>query len=148
MIWTQGKAGPECHALTDGAFEAVGNPLEQIDHCSVRWARANGGQPLRSQDEILLALLWSHPQMSLDPVRDWSAPELYRYPLLDALLDEGASEYWLRSLRQRRLVEGDGLVDRVRLCPRCRHGHLSFVDLCPECGPLRGSCGCQRLVAG
>ncbi|WP_018949985.1 diguanylate cyclase domain-containing protein [Thioalkalivibrio sp. ALMg11] len=136
LIWTRGDAGPESRALTDGAFETVDNPGERIETCSGRLLTANGGQPARSQDDVLLTLLWSHPHMSLQPVRDWSAPELYRYPLLDVLLEEDTPEFWLRGLKQRRLVEGQELVDRVRLCPGCRHGHLSFVDVCPECDSL------------
>ncbi|WP_038051130.1 diguanylate cyclase domain-containing protein [Thioalkalivibrio sp. ALJ1] len=136
LIWTEGDAGPEIKALTDGEFRTVDNPRERIESCAARLAAANGGQPMRSQDELLLSLLWSHPSLSLQPLRDWSAPELYRYPLLDALLEEDTTEFWLRGLKHRRLIEGQDLVDRVRLCPGCRHGHLSFVDVCPECDSL------------
>lgn len=136
LVWTRGDAGAEIRALADGAFEAVENPSERALTSSARLESAHGGQPFRSQDDVLLAMLWSHSHMSLQPVRDWKAPELYRYPLLDVLLEDDTSEFWLRGLKQRRLVEGQDLVDRVRLCPGCRHGHLSFVDVCPECDSL------------
>lgn len=136
LIWTRGDAGPEVRALTDGDFAAVDNPRERLSTSIGRLETANGGRPFRSQDDVLLSMLWSHPHLSLQPVRDWAAPELYRYPLLEVLLEEDTPEFWLRGLKQRRLVEGQDLVDRVRLCPGCRHGHLSFVDVCPECDSL------------
>ncbi|WP_232196950.1 diguanylate cyclase domain-containing protein [Thioalkalivibrio sp. ALJ24] len=136
LVWLHGEAEAEARALVDGAFNSVDNPRERIVECADRLEAVNGGRAPRSQDEILLALLWSHPGLNLVPVRDWRAQQLYRYPLLEALIEEDIPEFWLRGLRQRRLVEGLELLDRVRLCPGCRHGHLSFVDVCPECDAL------------
>ena len=28
------------------------------------------------------------------------------------------------------------LVDRIRKCPKCKTGHLNYVDLCPNCGSI------------
>ncbi|WP_051074661.1 diguanylate cyclase domain-containing protein [Thioalkalivibrio sp. ALE9] len=136
LLWLHGDADAETRALSDGPFHSVDEPSQRIVDCAARLETANGGRPPRSQDEVLLALLWSHPGLHLVPVRDWHAQQLYRYPLLDALLEEDTPEFWLRGVRQRRLLEGVELVDRVRLCPGCRQGHLSFVDVCPECDSL------------
>lgn len=28
------------------------------------------------------------------------------------------------------------LIDRIRKCPKCKTGHLNYVDLCPNCGSI------------
>jgi len=33
-------------------------------------------------------------------------------------------------------IERYALVDRIRKCPKCRTGHLNYVDICPNCGSI------------
>lgn len=136
IIWLRGEASATALALADGAFQAVDDPAARMAECASRLEACAAGRRLQDQDDLLLALLWSHPEMTLEPVRDWHAPTLYRYPLLEALLDEGTVEHWVRTLRHRRLLDSVELIDRVRLCPGCQRAHLSFVDVCPECDAL------------
>lgn len=136
LIWLYGDADATTRALADGPFHRVDDPGARIADCASRLIVSQAGRRLQSQDDALLALLWSHPELTITAVRDWQAPILYRYPLLDVLLEEGTTEFWLRSLRHRRLLDSQNLVDRVRLCPGCQHAHLSFVDVCPECEAL------------
>lgn len=28
------------------------------------------------------------------------------------------------------------LIDRIRMCPKCKTGHLNYIDLCPNCGSI------------
>ena len=136
LIWLRGEASASALALADGTFQAVEDPAARIAECASRLQASAAGRRLQDQDDLLMALLWSHPELTLTAVRDWHAPTLYRYPLLDALLSEGTVEHWLRTLRHRRLLDSVDLIDRVRLCPGCQRAHLSFVDVCPECDAL------------
>lgn len=136
LIWLQGEASEIALALADGAFREVDDPAARIAECASRLQACAAGRRLQDQDDLLLALLWSHPELTLNAVRDWHAPTLYRYPLLDALLDEGTVEHWITSLTHRRLLDSEALIDRVRLCAGCKRAHLSFVDVCPECDAL------------
>jgi len=43
---------------------------------------------------------------------------------------------WLQTLSRRRLIEPVQLIDRIRACPSCHGAHLSYIDLCANCGHL------------
>jgi GGDEF domain-containing protein len=85
----------------------------------------------------LLAYLYSRPGQIIAPTADWRSPQLYRYPLLEALDTTGLGSLdWVQSLRRRGLIEPVALLDRVRQCRACASSHLNYVDLCPTCGAL------------
>ena len=39
-------------------------------------------------------------------------------------------------LEENGFIEKYALVDRVRKCPKCKTGHLNYVDICPNCGSI------------
>lgn len=88
--------------------------------------------------QAVLAWLWIRDGARLRPVQDWHAPQLYRYPVLECIAGSNDGAWLLlRRLAGRKLLAPDALVDRVRTCPDCHSGQLSYVDLCPGCHSLR-----------
>lgn len=85
----------------------------------------------------LLAFLYSRPGRHLDPVRHWSYPMLYQYPLADSILGEKENSLvWLKNLVDRNLLRFGELKDRIRLCPQCSTARLNYVDVCPNCSGI------------
>ncbi|WP_337028422.1 diguanylate cyclase domain-containing protein [Vibrio cholerae] len=82
----------------------------------------------------LLGWLGLVPNRRLMPLRDSRDPNLYRYPLLEAILPElDSPTRFLIAEANRGLLRAEQLVDRIRLCPSCHSGHLNYVEVCPSC---------------
>ncbi len=87
-----------------------------------------------SLDLRMLGYLHSRPWKRLLPVISPLTPDVYSWPLPDAL--SGGlleSEGWIDGLLERGLLREGDLIERVRFCPRCDGGHLNYVDICPFC---------------
>ena len=130
-------ADPEARALADGL---LANPADLAGRAALRRDRAASfarGRAPSSAEERLLFLLWAQPDAAITALPDWRHPTLYRYPLLEALLDPGyAADRWIASLLARQLIERAALVDRVRLCATCRSAHQNYVEMCPDCASI------------
>lgn len=123
--------------------QALGDGLRPTDLAPfiAQWQRLN--KPLRIREFTTLearlcAYLWMRPDALLQAVPAVHAPELYQYPLLEALAGEQSikPQATLQLLQQQHLLESDELVDRTRHCLGCGSGHLNYVELCPSCHSL------------
>lgn len=103
-----------------------------------RLAMFNQGRPPERFEERVLAWLWTRPHQSLQPRRDTSAPQMYRYPILSAMAgDEQVNEMvWLRLMTEQGWLQPGKLEDRIRLCVNCHSARLNYVDVCPSCNAL------------
>jgi hypothetical protein len=89
------------------------------------------------RDDRLLKYLWNRPNFIIQPHHEWSQRRFYSYPLLDALVFNELDAFdWIKSLLSNKMLVKQQLVDRQRECPYCHSSHLSFVDICPNCGSL------------
>ena len=89
---------------------------------------------INDQDNKILEFLLCRPDYVAKPVKDWQARKIYNYPILDVFADEGTDiEQWMQTLHNRDLITQVELIDRIRECPYCGSGHLTFVDICPNC---------------
>lgn len=89
------------------------------------------------RDDRLLKFLWTRPNFIIQPYHEWSQLRFYSYPLLDALVFNELDAFeWIKSLFLKKILVKQKLIDRQRECPYCLSAHLSFVDICPNCGSL------------
>jgi GGDEF domain-containing protein len=85
----------------------------------------------------LLAYLWLDENRSIEPSRDLTRKEIYRYPILDIYHNQESTPFkYLHSLNEQALLEKTDCVDRVRYCQVCQSGHLNYVDSCPSCSSI------------
>ena len=133
-------------ALADGPLPADPAALEQRWQ---RWLRALRQLPPAAADADAATRvgrwLWLRPEAWIQPVQDLGDGRLYRYPLLEALLDDPQLDgvRWLERWQAAGLLEAGPLLDRIRRCRHCHTSQLNYVDLCPQCHSLeiqRESC--------
>lgn len=117
--------------LCDGVAET----LEQAAQRAAAWRPdPRGLQGRASTSALALArYLLLRPQQTLEPLRDCSAHQVYRYPLLEAFVDGEQPSALLRKLRQKGWIEQTQLLDRLRCCDGCHSAHLNYIDVCPGC---------------
>lgn len=88
-------------------------------------------------DERVLLFLYLRDNVELQPLCDRHSPQLYRYPMVEALAREGEDALGcLATLTRRRLLEPALLIDRTRHCRSCASAHLHFLDVCPHCSSI------------
>ena len=86
------------------------------------------------QDNKILEFLLCRPDYIAMPVKNWRSRKIYNYPILDVFADKSTdTEQWMQTLHNRDLITQVELIDRIRECPYCGSGHLTFVDICPNC---------------
>lgn len=129
---------PLNQALSDGlpptSMTQLANAWQQWQQRSTLFNRGRAPEGLEAQ---LLAYLWARAPGKLLAVRDASAAQHYRYPLLDALLEAPLNaQIWVLNLAQQNILESTLLLDRIRLCRQCGSGHLNYIDVCGECHSL------------
>ena len=126
--------GPRLAALCDGVpsgRQARDDRMQRLQH---RMQTLAPEVTQQDQDFRLLAYLYCRPEAPLAPIEDWQQRAIYTYPLAEALADQGTQTgAWLRQLVERRYLEPDRLVGRVRHCPACDGCHHNYVDICPHC---------------
>jgi len=89
------------------------------------------------RDDRLLKYLWARPNFIIQPYHEWCLRRFYSYPLLDALVFKELDVFdWIQNLFLKKLLVKQQLVDRQRECSHCHSSHLSFIDICPNCGSL------------
>jgi len=122
----------ELDCLVDGRVSSTGQALELAQ------LLREAGEELATDagteaDERLLCFLFGRPDRIISPLKDPQSPELYRYPLVEALCGTADSHAMVNSLLARGVIERQRLVERLRLCPDCAGAHLVYVDTCPSC---------------
>lgn len=136
LCYVVGGSNPEIGQLADGELPAAATLQERFRQFHELLATFNENETTILPTGRLIKYLWLRPHFILQPCHAWQSPRYWFYPLLDALNpDEDAFE-WLRTLANQRIIESSDLIDRQRECPHCRSSHLSFIDVCPNCGSL------------
>ena len=125
------SAVPSTDPLLDGQLE--------LSEARLRCARAELAKAALAPDpasllpaEKLLLYLAIRGKHQLLPRYEPCSKTLYTYPLADALGGEPGID-GVGQLVRAGLLTPARLVDRIRTCPDCGSGHLSFVDVCPAC---------------
>jgi len=92
----------------------------------------------RQREILLLRYLLTREKRRFNPVRHLHSRFGYVYPAVRALFDLEAGDEFdlLDGLEDANLIRGD-LVDRIHLCPFCRHYQVNFREICPDCQSLR-----------
>ena len=139
IIYTSRPGNAWCDALTDGELPGSGAAIEAAwQQWRERKQLFNRGEPIQKLDHTLLCWMWLRPSAAIKPVRVPADPQVYRYPLVDAIsADQGRSSYgWLQQKCQDNLLDAGDLLDRIRQCKACSSSRLNYVDVCPECQGL------------
>jgi len=132
-IFLARELGPRLSALCDGLPAGRQERGERLQRIKRRMQMLAPEVALQGQDFRLLAYLYCRED-PLTPIEDWPHPAIYTYPLAEALADEvPGTGAWLKQLVERRYLEPDRLVGRVRHCPACEGCHHNYVDICPHC---------------
>jgi len=107
---------------------------------------------VRGEDHLLLPVcapfsqwIYSYPQMALLLDSSSKGAKILRPEDLSGLERLRSFRFdteMIMALRAVAFLEDNGyieryaLVDRVRKCPKCKTGHLNYVDICPNCGSI------------
>jgi GGDEF domain-containing protein len=128
--------GAAVDALSDGVAPGLEAVRELVEPILAR-ATSLKDRETGEGDERLLAFLYLRPGRVLTPLADWRAEAIYRYPVAEVLGRHEEDGYlMLERLRRRGLLETDGLIERLHLCPECSAGQLVFIETCPQCGGI------------
>ena len=139
LIYLNGDHDPLAGALADGACPVdEASLLAAWSQWQERLSLFNRGRAPEQFDQRLLCWLWQRPEAAIQPIRDPSAREVYRYPLVESFTGDSnlSSWSWLQQKQQENLLEGGDLLDRIRQCTSCNSSRLNYVDVCPECHGL------------
>jgi GGDEF domain-containing protein len=148
-------------AFVDGVGINTGEILPQAAEILARMAIIPLERNAAINDLRLLTFLFCRGEgYSLQPLAITASPWLYEYPapfliggfagetmaianclcqFADGSVDNvklQSSNDWLASLSAQGLLDTAGLVDRIRLCPRCQTANLNYLDFCPYCGSI------------
>lgn len=138
LVYCCQELDPWCAALGDGKVPELPaiTPLWRL--WRERLALFNNGLPAQRFETRVLTWLWLHSHTGIQALRDSAAPQLYRYPLLEALAGtETINAFtWLQLATQQGWLDEGELLDRLRLCTGCGSGRINYVDVCPECHVL------------
>jgi hypothetical protein len=122
---------PYANALADGGEEQLDERAASIiERLAILTPHEHPGDV-----EKLAWYIWARHHFRLLPLWQSRFHQGYRYPLLDCLFGEDASDS-LPQLVAEHVLSSDILVDRLRLCNNCGSAHLNFVDVCPECSHI------------
>jgi hypothetical protein len=126
--------GPRLGELCDGIPSDHQDRNAHLQRVRHRMQKLAPDVERQGQDFRLLAFLYCRPEELLAPIEDWQHRAIYTYPLAEAMADEGRrAGAWLKQLVERRYLEPERLVGRVRHCPACEACHHNYVDICPHC---------------
>ncbi len=151
--------------LLDGTTSNIEERLPEAASMLERGRRVNAYKLLDNHNLRMLTYMYVRgEEYSLSPICSPFSQWVYSYPHMALLLDSTskASKILrpedlsglerLRSFRfdtemlvalravsfleENGYIERDTLIDRIRKCPKCKTGHLNYVDICPSCGSL------------
>ena len=88
----------------------------------------------RLNDILVLRYLLTRKGSHLGPVRDLSSSIGYSYPSIQSLAGSAPGEETklLEDLEDALLLKGS-VIDKLHLCPFCRHFQINFRETCPDC---------------
>lgn len=121
-------------SLCDGVVKSAEDAAQKAAHWRPDPATLRGDSA--SAALALARYLYLRPETLLTPLRDTTAHQAYRYPVLDAFADGESPQALLNTLRTRGWLESRRQVDRLRRCEDCHSVHLNYVDVCPSCHGL------------
>ncbi len=120
--------------LLDGQLPQPPVLLEAVNQVGNLLKSLKSNETYITHQGRFIKYLWLRPDFILRPHHEWRHPRFYRYPLLEALSQDGSDSFeWLRNLANNKIIEALTMVDRQRECAYCRSAHLSFIDVCPNC---------------
>lgn len=96
----------------------------------------NGILHCSDKESILLAYLYSRPELRIDGYISHHSPYIYEYPLLSTLFACNAlfdSWRFLQDLVMRDLLAQDVLLDEIQTCHSCESGMLNIKNSCSKC---------------
>ncbi|KAA3613900.1 MAG: hypothetical protein DWQ05_16640 [Calditrichaeota bacterium] len=90
------------------------------------------------KEVLLLRFLLVRPDFKLDPNRNIASNIGYSYPVAKILFDvaKGSEHSFLEELKEANLLTTN-LIDKVNLCPYCKHVQINFREVCPHCNSLK-----------
>ncbi|HNO74952.1 MAG TPA: GGDEF domain-containing protein [Nitrosomonas mobilis] len=136
LCYVTGSVNPEIEQLADGGLPEAAILRERFGHFQELLTSFNESETAILPTGRLIKYLWLRPHFVVKPCRTWQTSRYWFYPLLNALNPDDDAFDWLRALVNQRVIESADLIDRQRECPHCRSSHLSFIDVCPNCGSL------------
>lgn len=82
----------------------------------------------------VLYFLFTRPNLSVMPEKDWLNKNYYYYPLLEYFASENTDYWqWLEHIVQQNIFEARQLIDNLFCCFRCHSSHLKMTEICPNC---------------
>ena len=130
-------AAPELAVLSDGYCNTFDRARRRTREIRLLSAQLPVLEKAVNKDQRLLRFLYTRTDYHLRPMRDFNHPHVYHYPLLTCFKDRGSHEgAWLESLVERKLLEQEKLIDRIRLCSSCDSVYLNYLDVCKRCNSL------------
>lgn len=86
---------------------------------------------------LVLRFLYSRPEFTLRPLRNYHASVGYSYPLIQLLfqVEAGKEIHYIDELHEAQLLQTN-LVDKINVCPHCEHAQINYRELCPHCNSL------------
>ena len=131
------EAGGYTAKLIDGVVESADEAQDKAQVILDLAQTINDQGHAEHKEDRLLRYLYMRPELLLEPIRDWQHPQIYHFPVVDALAHERANQSgWLDNLVRRNILEPVALSDRLRICPACNDAHVSFIDVCTNCGAI------------
>ncbi|MCA9734626.1 hypothetical protein KC799_21015 [candidate division KSB1 bacterium] len=90
------------------------------------------------KEVLLLRFLLVRQSYVLKPARKISSNIGYFYPIAKSLFNvtTGSEHAFLEELREANLLT-NSLIDKVNLCPYCKHMQINFREVCPHCNSLK-----------
>lgn len=151
--------------LVDGVTSDIEDRLNEADAILEKGSRIKEEWLLDNHNLRLLTYMYVRgEEYELPPICSPFSPWVYSYPeaalLVDSSLDlskmlKAEDLSGLERLRSFRFdkemvlalkivgfLEDNGYIrrsvlsDRIRKCPKCKTGHLNYLDLCPNCGSI------------
>jgi hypothetical protein len=134
LCFATDPVAPFDNLLLDGQLPQPSVLLEVVNQVEDLQKSLKSNETYITHQGRLIKYLWLRPDFILQPHHEWQYPRFYRYPLLEALSQDGSDSFeWLRNLANSKIIEALTMLDRQRECTYCRSAHLSFIDVCPNC---------------
>ncbi len=134
LCFAADPVAPFDNFLLDGQLPQPPALLEAVNQVEDLLKSLKSNDTYITHQGRLIKYLWLRPNFIIQSHHDWQHPRFYRYPLLEALSQDGSDSFeWLRNLANNKIIEASAMIDRQRECAYCRSAHLSFVDICPNC---------------
>lgn len=138
LIYSTQPVDARWQSLCDGFVPDADSIIREGEVWRSRHATLGSGEGDWSLESSMLAWLWLRPGRQLWAERDASLPDIYVYPIVEALCSQfgGNVDWAIQFASSEGWIEAGDLIDRIRLCQGCGSGHLNYVDVCPECQSL------------